>query len=489
MKKLMVTGKGAALAGVTVEDPGLVEETRRLVQALRWDGAIEAEFIRDVDGRAWCFEVNPCFPSWIALATEAGANLPATLVRLVGGEAFESSRAKPGRMFARVVVERVFDHGNPLAHLGRTLVSTGALADPCQPRRRGVGPVVKSGTVAITGLNAADNPSPGLTVARALRTLAAPPRLIGLAHEMLATAAYVGGIWEEVRLLPFPTLEEGDYAGSLLTHCRDAGVDCLIPTLDIEVPIVATLTSRLAAAGVATLVPPLEVLAAIAKSQLPRLTARGFRVPRTELLAGLHDIPRAGRALGWPFILKGSHADARIVRSDEEARVTATRLAAIWGFPVIAQTFVEGEEFGVAAVADRRHRVLGTVVVRKEIQTLNGNTWGGVAANDRTLRALAARFAEALGWVGPFELEIIRDPRRGPFLIEVNPRFPAWVYLSAGAGANLPWTAVCLARGERAPALAPRAGAFYVRMAWDATAPMERMAMLSVDRKVGRHVG
>lgn len=487
MKKLGVTNKGTAWAGVTVDEPRFVERLRRLVHVLRWDGAIEAEFIAVPDGQVYCFEINPRFPSWIALAADAGANLPAALVRMVLGEDGEPVRARPGRLFARALVERVFA-GNPLAGLEAGPVRRGLLSHreilPTPGPRAGA----PAGTVAVTGLNAADNPSPGLTVARALRAAPTPPRLVGLTHEVLATGAYVDGVWDEVRLVPFPSREEGGYADRLVTQCRDAGADCLVPTLDVEVPVVAWLAPTLAADGIATLLPSLESLEAVAKVRLPALASHGFRLPRTRTVAGLYELGDAARELGVPFVLKGPVADARVVRTQEQAHVVARRLAATWGFPLLAQEYVGGEELGIAAVADRAHRVAGAVVVRKEIRSVNGNTWGGTAVRDRTLEGLAARFADALDWVGPFELEVIRHPRRGPILIEVNPRFPAWVFLSAGAGANLPWAAVRLARGERVEPLRPTGGAFYVRMAWDATAPVDRMAALAVEGKVSGHV-
>lgn len=489
MKKLSVTNKGTAWAGVTVEEPGLAEQARRLARALRWDGALEAEFIRTPDGRTYCFEINPRFPSWIALAAEAGANLPGLLVHIAEGAEPEPIRARAGRLFARSVVERVFT-GNPLAALDEHRVRERLLpapgAGPAGPASRGARP---AGRVAVTGLNAADNPSPGLTVGRSLRLAPAPPALIGLTHEILATGAYVDGLWEEVRLLPFPSREEGGYPEALIEQCRAAGADCLVPTLDIEMPLVAWLAPRLAEAGVATLVPPPEVLASVTKPRLSALAADGFRLPRSLMLPALDDLPRVAGTLGQRFVIKGLLADARVVSTQEEARVMARRLAVTWGFPLLAQEYVEGEEFGIAAVADRSHRVVGTVVVRKEIRTLNGNTWGGTVVADRNLSALAHRFADAVRWVGPFELEVIRHARRGPFLIEVNPRFPGWVYLSAGAGANLPWAAVRLARGERVPRMTPRPGTFYVRMAWDSTAPIERMAALAVEGSVSGHVG
>jgi carbamoyl-phosphate synthase large subunit len=505
MKKLGVTGKGTAWAGVTVEHPEFVERLRRLVRVLVWDGAIEAEFIATADGAAYCFEINPRFPSWIALAADAGANLPAALVRLALGEDVEPLRARPGRLFARALLERVLP-GNPLTRLEPGVVHHDLLNPPARrpprpavpaapgaarpgptPARRRAGDA-RPGAVAVTGLNAADNPSPGLTVARALRALPAPPRLVGLTHEVLATGAYVAGVWDEVRLVPYPSREEGGYPDALVAACRAAGVDCLLPTLDIEVPVVTWLAPRLAAAGIATLLPAPAALERVAKPRLPALAAEGFRVPRTRTLGGVHELPEALREVGRPLVLKGPLADARVVHTDEQALVVARRLAATWGFPLLAQEYIPGEEFGIAGVADRAHRVVGTVVVRKEIRSANGNTWGGSSVRDRGLERLAARFAARLAWVGPFELEVIRHPQRGPVLIEVNPRFPAWIYLAAGAGANLPWAAVRLARGERVAPGAAHPGAFYVRLAWDATAAIERMGALAVEGRVSGHV-
>jgi carbamoyl-phosphate synthase large subunit len=70
----------------------------------------------------------------------------------------------------------------------------------------------------------------------------------------------------------------------------------------------------------------------------------------------------------------------------------------------------------------------------------------------------------------------------------VNTRFPAWVYLSAGTGANLPWAAVRLARGETVARMTARPGACYVRIAWDTTAPVERMAALAVEGRASDDV-
>ena len=53
-------------------------------------------------------------------------------------------------------------------------------------------------------------------------------------------------------------------------------------------------------------------------------------------------------------------------------------------------------------------------------------------------------------------------------LLEVNPHFPAWSFLSAGAGINLPSPAARLAAGETVPAMRDfRAGTMFTRISLD----------------------
>ena len=60
-----------------------------------------------------------------------------------------------------------------------------------------------------------------------------------------------------------------------------------------------------------------------------------------------------------------------------------------------------------------------------------------VTVHHPELLEAAGRFCREFRWKGPFELEcIIRDGEI--FLIEINPRFPAWTYFATGVGVNLP---------------------------------------------------
>lgn len=64
------------------------------------------------------------------------------------------------------------------------------------------------------------------------------------------------------------------------------------------------------------------------------------------------------------------------------------------------------------------------------------------------MQASFGAYLSALEWVGPVEGEFIRDEISEQFyLIEVNPRFTAWISFSAHLGLNHPYAAARLAMG------------------------------------------
>ena len=59
--------------------------------------------------------------------------------------------------------------------------------------------------VAVTGLNATDNPAPGVGVMRALRAASPGDRLVGLAYDALDPGIYAKDLAAEVFLIPYPS--------------------------------------------------------------------------------------------------------------------------------------------------------------------------------------------------------------------------------------------------------------------------------------------
>lgn len=331
--------------------------------------------------------------------------------------------------------------------------------------------------VAVTGMNARpDNPGPGVAVAHCLREANGfRGRIIGLGYEALDPGVYLPRYCDAGYLLPYPSSGDDAFLERFRLIREREGIEALIPCLDAELPGATRLASELAALGIATFLPSVEQLELRNKDRLEELADHaGIACPETKPVtqAGFFfDCSREG--WHYPFVVKGIFYDAEIVHSAEQGAAAFSRISAHWGLPVLVQRFLVGEEVNLTAVADGEGRLLGPVMMKKLALTDKGKAWAGVTiADDRLLEASAALVA-ATRWRGPLEVEVMRE-RDGTYqLIEINPRFPAWVYLCAGAGRNPVETLLAALSGgptdDKGPAAA---GVIYIRYAEDVIIPL-----------------
>ena len=325
-------------------------------------------------------------------------------------------------------------------------------------------------TVAVTGLNATDSPGPGVAVIRALRE--SPDfelRVIGLSYEALEPGIYLRELVDKTYQLPYPAAGTAALLERLRYVHAQENVAVLIPNFDAELFNFIKLEAPLRALGIRTFLPTLAQLDSRDKLNLPAFgAAYGLRVPASHLLHDAAGLLPAAETLGWPLVLKGRYYDAAVVYSLAQAEVAFARLSALWGLPLIAQEFVAGQEINVAGLGDGHGRALSVVPMRKLTITDKGKAWAGITLEDEALLALARRFAEATNWRGGFELELLRTQTGELLILEINPRFPAWIYLTAAAGQNQPAALLRLALGLPVPEMTGYAvGKMFVRYAWD----------------------
>ena len=83
------------------------------------------------------------------------------------------------------------------------------------------------------------------------------------------------------------------------------------------------------------------------------------------------------------------------------------------------------------------------------------------------------------------ELELIKTNTGEYFLIEINPRIPAWVYLAVGAGQNIPEALVKLALGmDVKPMTEYKIGKMFVRYSYDMIVDLEKFAAISINKEI-----
>jgi carbamoyl-phosphate synthase large subunit len=342
---------------------------------------------------------------------------------------------------------------------------------------------MKKFNIAVTGLNATDNPAPGIPVIRSIRHAGEHHgKIIGLGYDAFDTGIYDANLLDEVYLIPYPNEGEGALLERIKEITGRTPLDVLLPTLDSELTNIEHLQHDLNDLGIQVIVPTAEQIRMRSKSVLSEFCKKnGFDVPRTLIVNDAKQLTEVLKKVGTPAIVKGTFYEAYTAYSVEEAVIHFHKIRSKWGLPIIVQDLLHGEEYDVACVGDGVGGLVGAVPMRKLRLTEKGKAWAGVTIRNQKLAELSAAIIRALKWRGPCELEFLRDDRTGKFyLIEINPRFPSWIYLSAGSGTNLPWAAVRLALGQKVkPLKPPEPGISFVRHATDLICPLDYIESLT----------
>jgi len=341
--------------------------------------------------------------------------------------------------------------------------------------------------VAITGLQATDNPAPGIAVARSLRQGGYDGLIVGLTYDTYDTGSYDSSVVDQVYLIPYPntgaeaTLDRIHYIHSKVR------LEAIIPNLDSELDLYSSISDDLTAMGIGLFIPDVRSLRLRSKARLAEFCVKNdVPVPITEIVNDLVSLDHGIEKTGYPCIIKGVFYEAYVAYAWQEAVIHFEKMRAKWGLPIMVQNVIPGEEYNVCALGDGKGKLIGAVPMRKLRLTEKGKAWAGVTIRDEELLILTKRVVELLQWRGPCELELMRHEQSGKYyLIEINPRFPSWCYLTTGSGQNLPYADLQLALGRKPGPLPDyRSGVTFARHAVDIICDLSALEGLTVHGEV-----
>ena len=284
-------------------------------------------------------------------------------------------------------------------------------------------------------MNSGQSPSAGAGIARCLRKAFPHVTLVGVDHWQGSSGLHDPSI-DEVLLLPqWKQIDRKRHISQI--HEILEGGNLWISALDVEVYWLA----QNFGAHPHLICPSGLALRGTAKPSVEALTARlGFHVPESISAflpeAEVHSFLRQN---AWQCWLKGPYHDAKRVTSWEVFVSAREEMQKNWN---TTQLFIQKNKIGneeSICFAAYHGELLSAIHMEKRLVTPEGKTWAGRVAPvaPELFKGLTSALHE-LQWSGGGEIEYTIDPDGVKWIIECNPRFPAWIYGSALVGSNLP---------------------------------------------------
>ncbi len=336
--------------------------------------------------------------------------------------------------------------------------------------------------VAVTGLNNVDSPGPGVPVIRGIKASEKfNGEIIGLLYDALEPGAYMKEVTRKSYVIPYPSADLEAFYERLAYINSVENINVIMPTLDAELFAFSKLEKKLADLNIKTFIPTKEQLILRGKDKLLDFCNRNdIKAPFNLLASSVNDL--YSMDLSYPVVIKGIFYDAYIANNFQEASAYFNKLSSKWGLPIIIQEYLVGDEYNVVALGDGSGGTVGAVASKKLYITEKGKGWAGVSIYEDELLSISRKIIEELKWRGGAEFEFIKKKETGEYyLLEINPRFPAWVFLAVGAGQNLPYAALQLALGEKPPEFKSyEAGKIFIRYSWDLIVDISKYEEITV---------
>jgi diaminopimelate decarboxylase len=306
-------------------------------------------------------------------------------------------------------------------------------------KRRGTNPLFfgefnKYMKIYISGLYSGTNPQPGVGIARSLRQAYPKAVLVGVEYSNRCSGIHWQDFDEIWLQRPWDELNLEAH-GAELKGILDAG-GLFISANDLEV---MWLGGVFPDGHPNLLTPPLGAVERVAKPAIPAHTGLPVKIP-TFVTTGISDweLHAFCRRHDWKVWLKGPYYDAARTRNWSEFENMRGFFSGLWSTDnLFLQTHVTGYEESVSLAA-YKGELLSCVRMRKRDLTEMSKTWAGDVSE------VPAEFVEPLreiirdlNWTGGAELEMVRDADEQLWLIEWNPRFPAWIHGATITGRNV----------------------------------------------------
>ena len=306
-------------------------------------------------------------------------------------------------------------------------------------------------TIFVSGMHSGQNPCSGLGILRSLREAYTIEqfKLVGVDHWQGSSGLH-HAVCDDHWLLPSWNQIQDDLHAQRIQERLESG-DYWISALDLEV--------RWLGENVGThprlLAPSREAVEQTAKPEVRAFRHIGYQIPEViSAEAPETEIHAFLREHSWRCWIKSPFHDAARVTNWAAFLSLRAGVSKQWKTrKLFVQRHIAGTEETLTFSADQGE-LIEAVKLEKRQLTWEGKTWAGrVTQLQGEERERLAECLKEVGWTGGGELEVLRTPDQKTYIIECNPRFPAWIYGATLAGFNLPALLIEKVSGQQASGL------------------------------------
>jgi diaminopimelate decarboxylase len=311
--------------------------------------------------------------------------------------------------------------------------------------------------IYVSGLYAGGNPQPGVGIVRSLRQGYPDATIVGVEYSNRVSGIHYEELDELWIKRPWGELDLDAY-GSKVREALDAG-GLWISGSDLEAMWLASVFPN---GHPNLLAPPMSGIKRITKPAVEAASGLPVKIPT--YLSTEHsdwDLHAFCREHNWRVWLKGPYYDASRTPTWDTFTAIRDTLSRVWSTEkLFLQAHVSGYEESVMLCA-YQGELLHAVSMRKRDITVEGKTWAGdISDVPPSFLEPLRQMVRDTNWTGGGEFEMVRDASDQLWLIEMNPRFPAWVHGATIAGHNLPALLVQAASGVAAQPAQAQASEF-----------------------------
>ncbi len=208
-----------------------------------------------------------------------------------------------------------------------------------------------------------------------------------------------------------------------------------------------------------------------------------FNQKSNQITRDYNEAKDAADAIEYPVMIKGQFYDARKVQNESELTRAFQEIIHDWGTSVLVQESISGAELNVLGLGDGLGGVTGLCSVRKTILSSKSKGISAIIVQEPRLESISNRIIAEFHWRGPFELEFIHDEFSDSYkLIEMNPRFPAWVDFPSALGLNFPTQIIyLLTQSASEPMNQLSSGWFYLRHQIETIGSLSELSQLMTE--------